>query len=333
MNIEFEKLKASRISFLKNKYNIDVANITNKYNLDLLLISRSRNSLRNKNNAIQILKNNYNITINNLKNKLNNDINAVEKMIIELINLRSKKQALIIGINYTGTMNQLYGCINDAQNIESRCNSIGFKNSILLTDNSKIKPTKANIINEFKNILNNSRSGDLLFFSFSGHGTFRRDNNGDEMDGRDEMILPIDLNPILDDEFRNIIQTNLKKDVTLFALFDSCHSGTVLDLKYQYYDSSNYDEFTVNEKVIETVGNVIMISGCSDSQTSMDSVFNDQAQGAMTWSFLQGLKELNSPTWRELVKKMRELLKNNNYQQIPQISSGRFLNLDTKVFV
>ena len=50
---------------------------------------------------------------------------------------------------------------------------------------------------------------------------------------------------------------NIKPNVTLFCVFDSCHSGTVLDLKYQYLDSSNYNSFSENEKNLETNGNVI----------------------------------------------------------------------------
>jgi hypothetical protein len=116
-------------------------------------------------------------------------------------------------------------------------------------------------------------------------------------------------------------------------MFDSCFSGTVLDLRYQYLDSLNYDNYTENTKTLETLGNVFMISGCTDKQTSMDSVFNDQANGAMTWSLLEALKQKPNCNWRELVKSMRDLLKTSNYEQIPQFSSGTFENIDTSVFI
>ena len=145
------------------------------------------------------------------------------------------------------------------------------------------------------------------------------------------MIIPLDLNPILDDELKNIIQNNLKEGVTMFALFDSCFSGTVLDLKYQYLDSTNYDNFTENNNNLETLGNVCMISGCMDSQTSVDAYINNKPQGAMTWSFLESLKTLENPTWRELVKNMRDILKINGLEQIPQFSSGKIMDIDAKV--
>jgi hypothetical protein len=153
------------------------------------------------------------------------------------------------------------------------------------------------------------------------------------------MLFCSDFQRILDDELKTIIQTNLKENVTLFALFDCCFSGTILDLKYQYLDSLNYDNYTENSKQLETKGNVIMISGCNDNQTSADAVFNNIPNGAMTWSLLQSLEQNKNKTpseqlsWRELVKSMRDLLKKSSFEQIPQLSSGQFADIDTKIFV
>ena len=87
-------------------------------------------------------------------------------------------------------------------------------------------------------LLSNSISGDSLFVSYSGHGTYINDLNGDELDGQDELWVPIDATSIKscisDDELNSIITTNLKPQTTLFVLSDSCFSGTVLDLKYNY---------------------------------------------------------------------------------------------------
>jgi hypothetical protein len=52
-----------------------------------------------------------------------------------------------------------------------------------------------------------------------------QDENGDEFTGTDQCIVPIDLNIIVDDEIKSIIQDNLKEGVTLFALFDSCYDS------------------------------------------------------------------------------------------------------------
>jgi hypothetical protein len=166
---------------------------------------------------------------------------------------------------------------------------------------------------------------------YSGHGSNVVDRNGDEADGRDEMIITSDLKGILDDDLKAIIQTNLKKDVTLFAMFDCCFSGTILDLRYQYLDSLNYDTFTENSTQLETAGNVLMISGCTDNQTSADANINSKYQGAMTWSMLQSLQP--NISWSNLLKNMRTALKGAGFSQLPQMSSGGIVDITGKIFL
>lgn len=76
-----------------------------------------------------------------------------------------------------------------------------------------------------------------MVFFFSGHGLRHPENDGDELDGFDESICPVDFTTegvILDNEINSTIVRPLPKGVTLHALIDSCHSGTVLDLPYVY---------------------------------------------------------------------------------------------------
>jgi hypothetical protein len=129
-----------------------------------------------------------------------------------------------------------------------------------------------------------------------------------------------------------MINQYLQKDVTLIALFDSCYSGTVLDLKYQYLDSLNYDEATINNKENQTNGQVFMISGCTDRQTSADAYINTKYNGALTRSYLETLTTSATVlTWRKLVKTMRDYLKSNKFSQIPQFSCGQSTNIDENV--
>ena len=55
------------------------------------------------------------------------------------------KKALLIGINYIGTSNELFGCINDVHSITERIKLNGFTNITTLTDLTTNKPTKDNI--------------------------------------------------------------------------------------------------------------------------------------------------------------------------------------------
>lgn len=70
-----------------------------------------------------------------------------------------------------------------------------------------------------------------------GHGGQTPDEDGDEEDGYDEVIYPVDFRQaghITDDEMHRIMVNPLQPGVRLTAIFDSCHSGSALDLPYVY---------------------------------------------------------------------------------------------------
>ena len=333
MSTEFNEFKAFKIKNLTIIYNNNIRNLNIYYNNSLNNIKRSRNTNANKNKLIQQLINEINIKRNLFKIQYDKDILYINNLVMPEITNIKNNSALLIGINYTGTNNELYGCINDSNSINSLISNYNFQKISILTDNTVKIPNRINILNEFKNLLINSKSGDVLLFFYSGHGSYILDKNNNEKTGYDQLIIPCDLNGIVDDELKTIIQNNLKKDVTLIALFDCCFSGSVLDLKYQYMDSLDKNNFTENINETETNGNVIMISGCSDIQTSSDANINNKSQGAMTWAFLEAFKSEKNITWRNLLIKMRDLLKKSSFSQLPQLTSGSFLNIDSPVFI
>ena len=331
MSQELLKYKTKRLAELKNIYNNNCLITTQYYNNIINSILKS--STLNKSKQINTTKNVLASNISNLTTKYNADCLAIQNFTPKQIIINKNKKALLIGINYTGTKNELFGCINDVNGIKERITQQGFTTINAITDLTSTKPTRVTILKEFTNLLVNSQSGDLLFFMYSGHGYYTLDRNGDEQDGYDELIVTSDLQGITDDEFKTLIQQNLKKDVTLFAMFDCCFSGSILDLRYQYLNSMNYDNYTENNKDNNTNGNVFMISGCTDEQTSADTVINNKACGAMTWSLLESLKQQKKLSWRELVKSMRDLLKTSNFDQIPQFTSGTFVDIDASIFI
>ena len=77
--------------------------------------------------------------------------------------------------------------------------------------------------------------GDSLLFHYSGHGSRQRNYNGDEVDGYDETLCPLDFETqgmIVDDEINATIVRPLPHGVKLHAIIDACHSGTILDLPF-----------------------------------------------------------------------------------------------------
>lgn len=324
-------------SQLLTTYNTNVNQLIKNYNTNISNILKLRISLQQKQNYVTFLKAQFLKEMANLKTKYDADLLLLNKpTITPTVN---KKKALLIGINYNGTSSQLNGCINDINDVGTLLTTkYAFKpdSIIKITDETAQKPTRDVILKSFAQFLASGVEGDLLFFSYSGHGSYTLDRNNDENNGtsetgNDEMIIASDLKGIVDDELKSIIQTNLKKNVTLFALFDSCFSGTVLDLKYQYFDSLANDNNTINNNETETIGNVIMISGCSDIQTSADAFLEKKYQGAMTWSFISAISESTTLSWKDLLIKMRDRLKQSNFTQLPQLSSGCFMDINKSV--
>ena len=321
--------KQNKITELVNLYNASVRYLNNA----LVTAIRNIQSSYSRNKQAQInasiLK--YNVELANLKTALNNTIRQVNDYQPTMQSSFQRRKALLIGCNYSNTPYALTGCIRDSEQIQAMLAEHSFDQFQMMNDHSAVKPTKPNILREFKNLLMNASPGDLLFFYFSGHGSFVRDMNNDETDGKDELIVSSDLQGITDDELKSLLNAYMKEGVVLVSMFDSCHSGTMLDLKYMYLDSTNYDAYTENKNATECKGDVIMISGCMDAQTSAEAIIDNQAQGALTWSFLESLKLLPKASWRECIKRMRVLLKEAGHIQIPQLSSGAFENIDATI--
>lgn len=77
---------------------------------------------------------------------------------------------------------------------------------VVLTDdarNPRQIPTRANMIAAMQWLVQGARANDALFFHYSGHGGQTKDADGDEDDGYDEVIYPVDFKQaghIVDDE-------------------------------------------------------------------------------------------------------------------------------------
>ena len=272
------------------------------------------------------------------------------------------RKALLIGINYIGTNYELKGCINDVRNVNNFLLTIGYlqKDIMTLTDDitnkPKLtqKPTKQNIITALKNMVNTAKPRDELFFLYSGHGTQIADISGDELiGGKDSVLVPIDFEVngfILDDDIRAIL-SQVKKNVRMTIIMDCCNSGTCCDLKYTYRDLSynkpianlrsykSVEWVTQQKKIINNnysvcKGDIFMISGCDDLQTSADTSFNGVPSGALTGILLLILSEYkNVLTWSTLLKDLNRRLKLLGYTQRPRLSTGKDINLRTNVFL
>ena len=68
-----------------------------------------------------------------------------------------------------------------------------------------------------------------------------------------------------------------------------------------------------------------------DSQTSDDANISGISRGAMLWSFLDTINKNKSISYVDLLTNMRETLKQSGYSQIPQLSSGKIMDMSEKI--
>jgi Caspase domain len=230
---------------------------------------------------------------------------------------RMTKKALLIGANYNGA-NQLYGCINDIIQMKGLLIDVyGFQPSDIVTlrdDDPSNMPTKTRILKELVNLV--TSTADFVFIQYSGHGTNIADKNMDEKDGRDECIVPSDYSAsgiISDDELNNAL-TGLKG--TGIAVFDCCHSGTILDLQFNTINATNK---------ATTSGGLYCFSGCLDNQLASETFADVPGlpQGAMTDAFISALRTLKYyPGISALYTELNTSLRSNGFDQIPFITSN-----------
>lgn len=148
----------------------------------------------------------------------------------------SRGYSIHIGLNhvdpacYNGWDGQLSGCINDATDMKSIADSLGYQ-SLILTDG---QATASNVIAQIGGAAQELTDGDILFLTYSGHGGQVPDVNGDEDEGQDETWVLYD-RQLIDDELY-ALWGQFEAGVRIVMLSDSCHSGTVLRMMATYAD-------------------------------------------------------------------------------------------------
>ncbi|KAI8066427.1 peptidase C14, caspase domain-containing protein [Gongronella butleri] len=159
-----------------------------------------------------------------------------------------RSRALLVGLCYTGMEgNELHGCFQDVHNMKNflmDCCDYKEEEITVITDEER-KPLYPEVMEAMAKLVEGNQPGDRFFFHYSGHGGTIPDEDGDEVDGFDETICLIGQNEEEDDKSYFIanlsddwINANmvlpLKAGTHMTCVFDSCHSGSVMDLPYTY---------------------------------------------------------------------------------------------------
>lgn len=153
------------------------------------------------------------------------------------------KRALLIGISDYGNTNEdpnkwanISGA-NDVALLTPLFKEHGFDVTSLVDGQA----THTGITKALKKLVKDSKKGDVVYIHFSMHGQPFEDLNGDEKDGWDEALIPVDAqmlysegvydgkNHLLDDELEvyfNDIRHKIGTNGQLYVILDACHSGT-----------------------------------------------------------------------------------------------------------
>lgn len=129
-----------------------------------------------------------------------------------------------------------------------------------------------------------SQKAQTCVFYYSGHGTYQTDDelHVEEHDARDEMLWAIEKQGaasavVLDDDLNDILVQKLQAGTKLVCFIDSCHSGSMLDLKYSWRvdpsdpaGSSPEPSFSsvMNNDYGNEAATVICVGASYDTQTS-----------------------------------------------------------------
>lgn len=258
------------------------------------------------------------------------------------------KRSLHIGINdYPGTGSDLSGCVNDANDWRETLEARGFETTSLLD----AEATKSNMHESISRIVGDTGRDDITVITYSGHGTWVPDQDGDESDGRDEALCPHDITQgeiLIDDELYEIFSER-KRGARIIFISDSCHSGTVAKaarlMPGTEDDSWNFQkirflapEFYIKKdevllrralqvEKVKSRGKIraasVLLSGCKDEEYSYDAWFNGRPNGAFTYAALQTHKNLpKAATYRDWYWEIRKMLPHVRYPQTPQLSGS-----------
>lgn len=137
---------------------------------------------------------------------------------------------------------------------------------------------------------------------YTGHGGGIRDRNNDENDGQDECVYLMnnmgsyDWKGCTDDVISDTIVSaytrntrRMNRELTIYAIYDSCHSGTIMDLPTQLIIQNAAVTKCSNQKTkYDGLKNltVVCISGCLDNETSGEGSINGKySEGFLSYNY------------------------------------------------
>ena len=270
-------------------------------------------------------------------------------------NSYAAKHALIIAIgDYPASSGWgTISSVNDVPLIKQALLNQGFDEDnigVLINEQA----TYENIIARLKSLQSEIAPGDVVVIHYSGHGQQIMDDNAEEIDDKDEALVPYDAwirytfkykgqNHLRDDELGRII-TNFRNDLgkngQLLLLLDSCHSGSATrggrargsaavfapdGWTPTKNGASKGSDMFENAKIADDAAPFVLISGASANELN----YEFEGYGSLSYAFSKAMSELGSDfTYRQLFSKISGIMNVISPNQTPTIEG----NVDYKLF-
>jgi hypothetical protein len=191
----------------------------------------------------------------------------------------------------------------------------GFSLTSIIDD----KATYHNITTQLTSFVNKTKKGDIVFLHFSTHGQPVEDIDGDEEDGWDEAIVPIDAYKLykkgtyegeyhlLDDQLNKYVKKLREKIGTtgyLYVIIDACHAGTSSRANDETVRGTKVG-FTYNNKVFKPsiqkkshyqieaaskLSNVLFLEACRSDQINTEIKVKAKRYGPLSYNIAQALQ-------------------------------------------
>lgn len=230
-----------------------------------------------------------------------------------------RKRAFLVGITHydTALTGYQWNNINGVEDI-NLLNPVLRKQGFSITTLSDRQATFDNIVRQITQLTNKTKKGDIVYLHFSTHGQPVEDLNGDEEDGWDESIVPIDAYKIykkgvyegqkhLTDDLLNKYIKKLREKIGpsgfLYVVIDACHAGTSSRANDETTRGTHVG-FTYNNKVFKPsiskkshyhieasakMSNVLFIEACRPDQVNTEIKVDGKRYGPLSYNIAQVL--------------------------------------------